>query len=93
MGLRRLRGMTLTIALVGLTSIGLVGCSIGEDRSTDLTAARNFPGYLFYYAGPEVEGESLSDVVVEPFDGAAPRWSSSTATAPRAVAKVAAGCL
>jgi hypothetical protein len=42
--------MTLTIALVGLTSIGLVGCSIGEDRSTDLTAARNFPGYLFYYA-------------------------------------------
>jgi hypothetical protein len=61
----RMPGIGLTGLLAALV-LGLAGC--GHEPSTDglsseLRAAKDFPGYLVYYAGPEVKGFELNRVV------------------------------
>ncbi len=75
MGFNGLRAVALTVLLLGCAFSGLVGCGAGNGGSTDLSAAREFPGYLLYYAGHEVEGESLSYVAGPADQGPAKGWT------------------
>jgi hypothetical protein len=73
---RFVRFLTVALTMLAAGAVGLAGC--GENRSTDLSAAENFSTYAVYYAGPEVDGFELSDIVEEDFrrdTGGISRWS------------------
>jgi hypothetical protein len=70
------RVLAAGMMLLSVGAVGLAGC--GEDRSTDLSGAESFRTYAVYYAGPEVEGFDLSDIVEENYGrdaGGTSRWS------------------
>ncbi len=74
---RKFSGMAGAGLLALLMSGIVVFAGCGAERSTDLSGAKDFPDYLVYYAGPEVAGFELSDVVEENFhrdEGGISRW-------------------
>lgn len=75
MAVRRKNRNRLGKAVLVVLLFAFTGCGSGDDVSTDLTAARNFSGSPLYYAGPEVGGESLSNVVEEDFDPRGPEFA------------------
>jgi hypothetical protein len=71
--IRGISGLALALVLVPV-AFASGGC---DQRSTDIGAARAFSDYRVYYAGPEVSGFELSDVVEENLHrdtGGVSRW-------------------